>query len=61
MEFVNLIFNYGYFSHPVRKVTDLGNAAHEKLPKSANDRLSYGNFAAEITYLYTVANYAPWA
>ena len=43
-----------YFSHLVRKVTDLGNAAHEKLPKSANGRLPYGNFGAEITYLCTV-------
>ena len=38
----------------MRKVTDLGNAAHEKLPKSANGRLPYGNFGAEITYLCTV-------
>ena len=43
-----------YFSHLVRKVTDLDNAAHEKLPKSANGRLPYGNFGAEITYLCTV-------
>ena len=34
-------------------VTDLGNAAHEKLPKSAPGRLSYGIFSTENTYPWT--------
>ena len=36
-------------------VTDLGNAAHEKLPKSAHGRLSYGIFGTENTYPWKVA------
>ena len=34
----------------------LGNASHEKLPKTAHDKLFYGTFGAERTYRGTVVH-----